>query len=85
MDRNDLFLASTRPNYYELLPRIEAAMAEEDRICAARMDAGWDFDPEYGWGTPDGITESDWTFKHGYPLPEDSDFAEFIKTYSPVR
>lgn len=41
MSRNDLFLASTRPNYYELLPQIEAAMAEADRVCRIRMEAGF--------------------------------------------
>lgn len=42
MSHNDLFLASTRPNYYELLPQIEAAMAEADRVCRIRMEAGWE-------------------------------------------
>ena len=45
MSHNDLFLASTRPNYYELLPQIEAAMAEADRVCRIRVEAGWEADP----------------------------------------
>lgn len=83
MSHNDLFLASTRPNYYELLPQIEAAMAEADRVCRIRMEAGWEADPEYGWGSPDCISESDWEAE-GYPLPEEPGFAEFMQTYVPA-
>ena len=44
-----------------------------------RGAAGWDFDPEYGWGSPEGITETDWELEHGYPLPEDEDFATWFR------
>ena len=84
MTHNDLFLSTTRPNYYELLPQIEAAMADEDRTIQARFAAGWDADPEYGWASPDGISEFDWETE-GYPLPEEPGFADFMKTYAPIN
>ena len=49
-----------------------------NHMVEARQSAGWDFDPEYGWCSPEGTTESDWEHVHGWPLPEDPDFAQFI-------
>ena len=48
------------------------------RMWNMRLAAGWDFDPDYGWGSPDGITEHDWEHILGYPFPEDPDYAQFI-------
>ena len=81
---NDLFLSATRPNYYELLPQIEAAMAEADRVSRIREAAGWEADPEYGWASPDCISEFDWE-SQDYPLPEEPGFADFMKTYEPIN
>ena len=47
-----------------------------DRQVECRLAAGWDFDPEYGWGSPCGLSEDDWEHDYGYPFPEDADFAE---------
>lgn len=52
-------------------------------IDESRTAAGWEFDPDYGWGSPDGITASDWE-DEGYPLPEEPGFAEFMVTYRPA-
>jgi hypothetical protein len=49
-----------------------------NRMVDARIAAGWDFDPDHGWGSPEGITESEWENDHGWPLPEDPAFAQFI-------
>ena len=83
MNSTDLFLASCTNedgspkylNYEKYLPQINAAMAEQDRIAKARDKAGWDFDPEYGWGcenplTGESMTESEY-IDEGFILPED--------------
>ena len=57
MTATDIFLASCTNedgtpkyrDYYAYLPKIDAAIAEQDRIAKAREAAGWDADPEYGW------------------------------------
>ena len=73
---NNLLQASTRPNWYDLLPKVEAAMAEQDAVFALRAEFGWDGD-EGGWHGPDPfnpgefIPEEDWTDKTGLSLPED--------------
>ena len=85
MNSTDLFLASCTnedgspkyPNYEKYLPQINAAIAEQDRIVKARTKAGWDGDPEYGWGGPNPITgesmtESEYT-DAGFILPEDAE------------
>lgn len=89
MNSTDRFLASRTnedgspkyPNYEKYLPQIEAAMAEQDRIAKARDKAGWDYDPEYGWGcenplTGESMTESEY-IDAGFILPED------VETLSP--
>jgi hypothetical protein len=68
-----------RPNWYEHLPQVEAAMADERRTSAARCAAGWSCD-EGGWYSPCGMHESDWELE-GYPLPEDPDFPEWAAAF----
>jgi len=84
MTATDIFLASCTNadgtpkyrNYYEHLPKINAAIAEQDRIIAARTAAGWDADPEYGWGGPNPLTGESMTESEyidaGFILPEDA-------------
>jgi len=84
MNSTDTFLASCTnedgspkyPNYMEYLPQINAAIAEQDRIAKARDKAGWDYDPEYGWGcenpiTGESMSESEYV-DAGFILPEDA-------------
>lgn len=75
---------ATRPNWYDLLPQVESAMAESSRMINARIEAGWEGD-EGGWYSPDGIHEYDWEHEHGYPLPEDPAYPAFIATYIPAQ
>lgn len=70
---------ATRPNWYDHLGQVEAAMAEQDRIARIRRAAGWDAD-EGGWIAPDGTLESDWT-DNGYPFPEDPDYADWASAF----
>ena len=84
MTATDTFLASCTNadgtpkyrNYYEHLPKINAAIAEQDRIIAARTAAGWDADCEYGWGGPNPLTGESMTESEyidaGFILPEDA-------------
>jgi hypothetical protein len=65
---HNLHMLQIHPNWYDHLPKVEAAMAEEDRISTARYDAGWDGD-EGGSYSPDGIHENDWE-EMGRPFPE---------------
>ena len=51
-------------------------MAEADRAAKARVEQGWDADPEYGWGgqcpiTKQWLSESEWEDEGLLPLPED--------------
>jgi hypothetical protein len=85
MNSTDLFLASRTnedgspkyPNYANYLPQINAAIAEQDRVSEARTKAGWDADPEYGWGGPNPITGESMTESEyidaGFILPEDAE------------
>jgi hypothetical protein len=72
----NLLQLERRPNWYDHLDKVEAAMAEDSRICYARFDAGWEGD-EGGWYSPDGIHESSWE-EEGWPFPEDADFASWF-------
>ena len=84
MNSTDAFLASRTnedgspkyPNYEKYLPQINAAMEEQHRISTARTQAGWDADPEYGWGGPNPITGESMTESEyidaGFILPEDA-------------
>jgi len=58
-----------RPHWYNHLPQVEAAMADDYRTAYARHDAGWTAD-EGGWYSPDGMSESAWE-DCDYPFPED--------------
>ena len=70
---------ATRPNWYDHLPAVEAAMAEDDRIDRIRRTAGWTTD-EGGWFSPDGVHASEWELD-GLPFPEDADYAEWASAY----
>jgi hypothetical protein len=67
----NLLQLERRPNWYDHLPQVEAAMAEEDRVFRLRTAAGWTAD-EGGWFSHDGTPESDWE-DEGLPFPEDVD------------
>lgn len=76
----NLLQLERHPNWYDHLPQVEAAMAEESRIATARHAAGWDGD-EGGWYSPDGVSESAWELED-WPFPEDAAFASwFCATY----
>lgn len=60
------------------LSTFTATVNAHDRMVERRLAAGWDFDPEHGWAAPCGTTASDWEHVHGYPLPEDDDFAAWF-------
>ena len=75
----NLLQLELRPNWYDHLSAVEAAMAAQDRIDTARFRAGWSGD-EGGWYSPDGIHESDWELE-GYPFPEDEGYATFWHGY----
>lgn len=68
-----------RPNWYDHLGEVEAAMAEEGRINTIRWQAGWTAD-EGGWYAPCGTSESDWELE-GYPLPEDPEFPAWAAAF----
>lgn len=74
----NLLQLERRPNWYDHLPQVEAAMAEESRIALARHDAGWDGD-EGGWVSPEGIHESTWE-EEGWPFPEDPAFPDWFRS-----
>ena len=69
-----------RPNWYDHLGAVEAAMAEEDRINRIRWQAGWTAD-EGGWYSPEGISASDWEHVEGHPLPEDPEFPAWASAF----
>ena len=68
-----------RPNWYDHLGQVEAAMADERRTSAARRAAGWNAD-EGGWYSPCGMHESDWELE-GYPFPEDPGYAAWASAF----
>lgn len=64
---------------------LDATVRAYDRMVERRLAAGWDLDPDYGWASPDGITESEWADK-GWPFPEDDEFADWLhafRSYTP--
>lgn len=63
----NLLQLELRPNWYDHLADVEAAMAEQDRVDKLRYAAGWECD-EGGWYAPCGTHESDWDA----PFPEDA-------------
>lgn len=76
---DNLLQMERRPNWYDHLPQVEAAMAEADRIYWIRDSAGWEAD-EGGWYSPCGIPEHDW-YLDGRPFPEDPGYAEFASAF----
>lgn len=75
----NLAQVAIRPDWYDHLPQVEAAMAEEARIADIRWKAGWTAD-EGGWSSPDGTHESDWEAE-SYPFPEDADYAAWADAF----
>ena len=72
--QENLRMAGIYPTWYDHLDKVEAAIAEEDRIYDIRVAAGWELD-EGGWYAPcpetgEMITESDW-LDFGLFCPED--------------
>ena len=65
----NLMMAAKYPNWYDHLDKVDAAMAEHDRVYKAREAAGWECDEEGFWITKDGIPEQE----YDGPLPEDDD------------
>ena len=55
----DIAMSARLSNWYDQLPKIDAAMALEDKIFCLRTEAGWSLD-DTGWYAPDGTHESDW-------------------------
>ena len=49
---DNLLQSTTRPSWYDLLPLVESAMDEADRVFYARTSAGWEPDEEGGWLAP---------------------------------
>jgi len=73
--QENLRMMGTCPTWYDHLNKIEAAIAEEERIYEIRTKAGWEGDPD-GWCAPhpekpgELITEWEW-MDYGLPYPED--------------
>jgi hypothetical protein len=76
----NLLQLEQRPNWYEHLSQVEAAMAHDDHVRRLRWQAGWTTD-EGGWYSPEGIHESDWEHVEGYPLPEDPEFPAWASAF----
>ena len=74
--QEDLRMLQTCPTWYDHLDKVEAAIAEEDRIYDIRVAAGWELD-EGGWYAPcpetgELMPEWDWECAFGLSLPEDA-------------
>ena len=61
----NLAQCAIRPDWYDHLPQVEAAMAECARVERLRYAAGWTAD-EGGWYSPEGLHEFDWE-NEGWP------------------
>lgn len=73
--QENLRMAGIYPNWYDHLDKVEAAIAEQDRIYDIRVAAGWEAD-EGGWCAPcpetgEMILEWDW-LNFGLAYPEDA-------------
>lgn len=75
----NLLQVAIRPDWYDHLPQVEAAMTECARVERLRYSAGWTAD-EGGWYSPEGIHEFDWE-NEGWPFPEDADFANWFRAF----
>ena len=73
--QENLRMMETCPTWYDHVDKIEAAMAEEQRIYDMRTKAGWELD-EGGWYAPhpekpsELIPDCDW-MDFGLSYPED--------------
>tara|TARA_Y100000289_G_C3859718_1_gene117898 strand:- start:244 stop:498 length:255 start_codon:yes stop_codon:yes gene_type:complete len=74
--QENLRMLATCPTWYDHLDKIEATIAEEERIYKVRTAAGWELDEE-GWFAPcpeTGEALSLWNWLDlGLPLPEELD------------
>lgn len=74
--RWNLQMMERHPNWYDHLDKVDAAIAEQDRIIELRTAAGWELD-EDGWLAPDPdnpdqlIPELEW-MEHGLSSPEET-------------
>jgi hypothetical protein len=75
----NLAQVAIRPDWYDHLPQVEAAMAECARVERLRYAAGWTAD-EGGWYSPEGLHEFDWE-NEGWPFPEDADFVSWFRAF----
>ncbi|MEB3214585.1 MAG: hypothetical protein VKL39_24765 [Leptolyngbyaceae bacterium] len=82
---NDLLQLQQHPTYYDHLPKVEAAIAEQDRVAKLRReDFKWEPDEDQ-WIAPDPldptkqILEEDWENTTGLPLPEDMGPLDHVK------
>jgi len=75
----DLAQLDSRPNWYDHLSQVEAAMADQYRTEELRRRAGWYAD-EGGWYSPDGVHEAEWEAE-ARPLPEDEGYTDFWSAY----
>jgi len=66
----NLMMADKYPNWYELQPKVNQAMAEWERVYELRTKAGWEMGEEGEWYLPDGTPE--WQTEYEGPYPEDS-------------
>ena len=63
-------------NYGKVANAVDAAMAEQHRICKAFDNEGWEGD-EDGWVSPSGIPDHEWASDYGLPLPYDLDWESY--------
>lgn len=75
----NLLQLERRPNWYDYLPQVEAAMTECARVERLRYAAGWTAD-EGGWISPNGVPASDWEDDE-LPFPEDPGYADWASAY----
>ncbi len=74
--REDLRMLETCPTWYDHFDKVEAAIAEQDRVYDIRVAAGWEADEEGGWCAPcpetgEMIPEWNW-LDCGLAYPEDA-------------
>lgn len=74
----NLSMLQSKPDWYDHLSQVEAAMRHEDEKHAARTDFGWDADEggyfgEHPLQPGKVILESEWEEETGLPMPEDMD------------
>jgi hypothetical protein len=63
-------------NYCKVAAAVDDAMVEQDRICKAFDNEGWEGD-EDGWVSPNGIPDHEWESDYGLPLPYDLDWESY--------